>query len=177
MGTLEPRKNLAGLFRAFATARSASRLDHDLVLVGGMGWGVGETMRLPEALGIRVRVRVLGYVPERDLPGIYAAAQMLVYPSLNEGFGLPPLEAMAVGVPVITSDRSSLPEVVGDAAVQVDPTSDEAIAEAMVRLAHDADLRARLSEAGRRRAQQFTWAATARRTLQVYERALARGVS
>ena len=172
VGTLEPRKNLAGLFRAFALAREASNLPHHLVLVGGMGWGVGEVMRMPDELGIRDRVRVVGYVPERDLPGLYAAAEMLVYPSLFEGFGLPPLEAMAVGTPVITSDRSSIPEVVGDAAITIDPEDHEAIAGAIVHLAGDAGLRHRLGAAGRGRARRFTWEKTARATLAAYERAL-----
>lgn len=172
VGTLEPRKNLAGLFRAFAAARQSADLAHHLVLVGGMGWGLGETMRLPEALGIRDRVRLLGYVPERDLPGLYAQAEMLVYPSLHEGFGLPPLEAMAVGTAVVTSNCSSLPEVVGEAAIQVDPTDDAAIAEALVRLAADKALRRRLARDGRERAARFTWEKTARETLRVYARAL-----
>jgi len=172
VGTLEPRKNLAGLFRAFAAARRSARLPHHLVLVGPMGWGVGETMRLPDALGIRDRVALVGYVPERDLPGFYAAAEMLVYPSLKEGFGLPPVEAMAVGTAVVTSNCSSLPEVVGEAALTVDPTNDEALAAAIARLARDEALRRRLIGAGRARAARFTWERTARRTMAVYARAL-----
>ena len=116
-------------------------------------------------------IRLLGYVPEADLAALMNGALAFVYPSLYEGFGLPPLEAMACGTPVITSNRSSLPEVVGDAALLVDPERTRDLADAMGRVVDDAPLREELRERGLKRAQEFSWERTARLTAQVYERA------
>jgi glycosyltransferase involved in cell wall biosynthesis len=162
VGTLEPRKNLPRLLDAFGEA--AGELGgHWLVVVGPVGWGP----RLRPTWD-SVRVKLAGPVGDRLLHALYQAADGLAYPSLYEGFGLPVLEAMANGTPVLTSDRSSLPEVAGDAALLVDPTDRAAIAAGLVRLAGDSALRRRLVEAGRRRAAAFTWRATAAATWSTY---------
>jgi glycosyltransferase involved in cell wall biosynthesis len=134
-----------------------------------------ELRALAAELGIADRVRLPGWLPPEDLEGLYAAASCVVFPSLYEGFGLPVLEAMARGVPVACSNRSSLPEVAGDAALLFDPEDVDAIRAAVERLLGDAELRARLSEAGRGRADGFTWRRTAELTAASYERALAGG--
>jgi glycosyltransferase involved in cell wall biosynthesis len=162
VGTLEPRKNLPRLLDAFGEV--ADELPgHWLVVVGPVGWGP----RLRPTWD-SVRVKLAGPVGDALLHAIYQAADGLAYPSLYEGFGLPVLEAMANGTPVLTSDRSSLPEVAGDAALLVDPHDRSAIAAGLVRLAGDEDLRRRLVEAGRRRAAGFTWRATAAATWATY---------
>jgi len=162
VGTLEPRKNLPRLLDAFGEA-AAALPDHWLVVVGPVGWGP----RLRPTWD-SVRVKLAGPVGDRLLHALYQAADGLAYPSLYEGFGLPVLEAMANGTPVLTSDRSSLPEVAGDAALLVDPLDRAAIAAGLVRLAGDAGLRERLTEAGWRRAAGFTWRATAAATWATY---------
>ena len=163
VGTLEPRKNLRRLLAAFA-AVSGELPDHQLVVAGPVGWG--------PALRPTDRARLAGPVGDDVLHGLYAAADGLAYPSLYEGFGLPPLEAMAHGTPVLAGDRSSLPEVVGDAALLVDPTDQDAIAAGLLRLAGDQELRARLAAAGPPRAARFTWPATAAATWSAYLEAL-----
>jgi glycosyltransferase involved in cell wall biosynthesis len=166
VGTLEPRKNLARLLAAFAEA-APELPEHHLVVVGPAGWG-----RALPAGGPPARVALAGRVDDATLHGLYAAADGLAYPSLYEGFGLPVLEAMAHGTPVLTSDRSSLPEVAGDAALLVDPTDAGAIAKGLVELVGDRELRERLAAAGPRRAAAFTWPATAAATWAAYREAL-----
>jgi glycosyltransferase involved in cell wall biosynthesis len=165
VGTLEPRKNLPRLVAAFAEA-AADLPDHHLVVVGPAGWGKSLTGRPP------ARVVLAGGVEYGVLQGLYAAADGLAYPSLYEGFGLPVLEAMARGLPVLTSDRSSLPEVAGGAALLVDPTDVPAIAKGLIELLSNHALRERLAADGRRRAAAFTWQATAAATWTAYEEAL-----
>jgi glycosyltransferase involved in cell wall biosynthesis len=169
VGTLEPRKNLPRLLAAFGEVTDELP-DHWLVVVGPVGWGP----RLRPTWD-SVRVKLAGRVGDRLLHALYQAADGLAYPSLYEGFGLPVLEAMANGTPVLTSDCSSLPEVAGGAALLVDPLDRSAIAAGLVRLAGDTTLRDRLTEAGRRRAAGFSWRATAAATwatyLEVAERA------
>ena len=169
VGTLEPRKNLPRLLDAFGEA-AADVPDHWLVVVGPVGWGP----RLRPTWD-SVRVKLAGPVGDRLLHALYQAADGLAYPSLYEGFGLPVLEAMANGTPVLTSDRSSLPEVAGDAALLVDPLDRAAIAAGLVRLAGDQALRKRLVEAGRRRAAGFTWRATAAATWATYRQVAEHG--
>jgi glycosyltransferase involved in cell wall biosynthesis len=166
VGTLEPRKNVVSLVRAYRRA-VADGLEHALVLVGAPGWG-SEPLERELALERPGTIVRTGAVSAVDLDALYRAASLFVYPSVYEGFGLPVVEAMARGVPTITSNTSSLPEVVGDAAVTVDPASVEGLADAIVRVARDPSLVARLAEDGRRRAAAFSWDETARLTLEAY---------
>jgi glycosyltransferase involved in cell wall biosynthesis len=166
VGTLEPRKNLPRLLAAFGEVTDELP-DHHLVVVGPVGWGPALRPTWES-----VRVKLAGPVGDATLHALYQAADGLAYPSLYEGFGLPVLEAMAHGVPVLTSDRSSLPEVAGDAALLVDPVDRGAIAKGLVRLVGDGALRRRLAAAGRRRAAGFSWPATAAATWAAYRQAL-----
>jgi alpha-1,3-rhamnosyl/mannosyltransferase len=156
VGTLEPRKNLPRLVEAFVGLDDATRGDARLVLVGQLGWDAGET--LASIAAHPDRVVAVGAVPDADLPALYRRARAFAYPSLYEGFGLPVLEAMIAGVPVLTSDVSSLPEVGGDAALYVAPRDVGAIRDGLAALLTDEALRARLAEAGPRRAAEFSWA-------------------
>jgi glycosyltransferase involved in cell wall biosynthesis len=169
VGTLEPRKNLETLISAYARLRRERYIPHGLVLVGDRGWKYDPIFQLVDQLGLRNAVRFTGAVPADDLPALYNAADLFVYPSLYEGFGLPPLEAMACGTPVVTSNVSSLPEVVGDAALLVDPHDEGALAEAMARVLSDVELRRHMRERGLERARHFSWERCARETLAVYE--------
>jgi glycosyltransferase involved in cell wall biosynthesis len=175
VGTLEPRKNVNTLLQAFAQmVAEAPREELTLVIAGGNGWGGGDYRATARALGLADCVRFTGFVDDEHLPDLYRGALMFVYPSLYEGFGLPVLEAMACGTPVITSNRTSLPEVAGDAALLVDPTQPKALAAAMSALTNDAELRQSLRRKGLIRARGFTWEAVARQTLALY-RAVGRG--
>jgi glycosyltransferase involved in cell wall biosynthesis len=167
VGTIEPRKNLVRLIEAYSRLRQI--VDLDLVIAGGRGWMYDQIYRSPEEFGVGRNVRFLGYVPEADLPALYSLATLFVYPSLYEGFGLPVLEALACGAPVITSDNSSLPEVAGDAAILVDPRDTEALKEAMARLADDETMRVDLSRRGPERARKFSWDASARQLRAAFE--------
>lgn len=173
VGTIEPRKNLARLVGAFAAARAETACPHLLVLAGAPGWGQAEVRQKIRALGLDEVVVSLQEVSKDELQDLYRAADVFVYPSLYEGFGLPPLEAMASGVPVITSNVASLPEVVGEAALQVDPYDQAALASAIARGLTDEALRQRLRIAGPQRARLFTWERCARETLSVYAEAMA----
>ncbi len=169
VGTLEPRKNLARVLRAFDKV-SALLPEHRLVLVGQRGWKCDDVLREVERLG--PKVVLLGYVPEEDLPALYTHATALVYASLYEGFGLPVVEAMACGAPVLTSASSSMAEVAEGAALLVDPTDVDAIAEGLHALATDASLRQDLRERGKRRVSAYSWERTGRETAQAYVEAL-----
>lgn len=175
VGTLEPRKNLAGLLRAFASI--SSETNATLIVIGGRGWLYDETLALVAQLGLEDRVRFEGHVDSRELPLWYNAAHIVVYPSLYEGFGLPPLEALACGAAVLTSNGSALPEVVGDAAITVDVRDDRELAAALLRVLHDEELRASLRARGPRQAARFSWDRTADATRQVYDQVLARSVT
>lgn len=166
VGVLQPRKNLPRLVRAYN--RIAASVPQRLVLVGKEGWA-GEELREAVAESPPGREPLFtGYVADADLPALYAGADLFVYPSLYEGFGLPPLEAMACGTAVLTSSTSALPEVVGDAGRTVDPLDEQALAEEMRSLLRDPHLRRELGERGIRRAAGFTWEATARQTIEAY---------
>ncbi|MGI8632690.1 MAG: glycosyltransferase family 4 protein [Solirubrobacterales bacterium] len=161
-GTLEPRKNLVRLIEAFASLSPVDRMGHRLVVAGPEGWEVQPILdRAKSHAGV---VLTLGRVSEEQLEVLYRRAGVLAYPSLYEGFGLPVLEAMQSGAPVLTSDRSSLPEVAGDCAVYVDPSEIRQISAALRRLLTDHPQRARMAALGLARAQQFDWAVTARAT-------------
>jgi len=169
VGTLEPRKNVVRLIEAYARL---SRPRPPLFLVGGTGWLYDEVFARIESLDLNDEVRHVGYVPAEDLSGWYNAAELFVYPSLYEGFGLPPLEAMACGTPVIASNSSSLPEVVGEAGILVDPANTEALTEALERVLRDSQLRETLRAKGLTQAQRFSWRKTAQGTVETYQRAL-----
>jgi len=169
VGTIEPRKNLARLMTAFAEARKAG-IPHRLVCVGPYGWSSRDLSGHIDRLGIGHAVHFTGYVPFEDLPAIYNLADFFVFPSLYEGFGLPVVEAMASGLPVLTSNSSSLGEIAGDAAETIDPTDTDAITDAMRRLATNAELRRARSAHGLERSKSFSWTQTARDMLGVYQR-------
>ena len=175
VGTLEPRKNLTTLLQAFARLRSAGTLDPapGLVLAGPRGWLDEPIFAAVRSLGLEDCVHVPGFVDDDDLPVLYSGAELLAFPSLKEGFGLPLLEAMASGVPVVASNCSAMPEVAGDAAVLVDPLDAGALAAAIGDVLRDGALRARLQAAGIARARQFTWEAAAQRALEAYRRVAA----
>ena len=174
VGTIQPRKNLLTLLRAIRQLPDS--VDWPLYVVGARGWKESPIFQAVQELGIGQRVVFVGYVPPEELRYWYSAATLFVYPSLYEGFGLPVLEAMACGTPVVTSDRSSLPEVAGEAAMLVDPTDAGALAAAIAELAADEHRRAMLAQAGQVRARTFTWERTARDTVEVYRTVARRAV-
>jgi glycosyltransferase involved in cell wall biosynthesis len=172
VGTKEPRKNLKRLLAAYAALPDALRRRFPLAVVGGAGWLLDDWAHLLSRWGLTNQVRTLGYVPQEDLPVLYSGAALMAYPSLYEGFGLPPLEAMGCGCPVLTSNVSSLPEVVGDAACMVDPLDEGAISSALARILDDSAERERLRALGLERAKLFHWDRCARLTFGAYEKAL-----
>lgn len=175
VSSIQPRKNLPRLVRAYASLRNKrgpGKLPK-LVLVGKCAWLYDETLRSIEEGKMKDSVILTGYVPQSDLPALYSGSVCFVYPSYFEGFGLPPLEAMKCGTPVIAGNRTSLPEVVGDAGILVDPFDVSAIAAAIERIVDDSDFRHQLSVRGLARSRIFDWRETARRTLNVYEQVVA----
>lgn len=168
VGTLEPRKNIDVLISAYGALR-ARGYDHALVLIGARGWMYEPLFEQVQRAGLQGDVHFLDYVAPADLPRWYNGADLFVYPSAYEGFGLPLLEAMACGVPAVTSSTSSLGELAGNACLTIEPGSSDELEEAMMRALDDDSLRSRLREAGLRRASEFSWARTARETAGVYE--------
>jgi len=168
VGTIEPRKNLARLLEAYRTL-----LDRHggtgLVIAGRRGWRSDEFFTRLNALGLESKVILLSFVPDADLPALYSMADLFVFPSLYEGFGLPPLEAMACGAPVVASNASSLPEVIGDAGITVDPLDVGELAAAIESVLGNPILQQQLRAQGPARAARFTWQAAARATRQVYQ--------
>jgi glycosyltransferase involved in cell wall biosynthesis len=165
VGNIHPRKNLSKLLDAYLALRRRIAAVPSLVWVGAPRWGSDVLLARARGAG----VQLTGFVAQAHLPAFYRQAKMLVYPSLYEGFGLPPVEAMACGTPVITSNTTSLPEVVGDAALKVDPSDRLVLAKAMERLLADAALRRRLSQAGLQRAERYTWPRSAKALLAALE--------
>ncbi len=168
LGSLEPRKNLATLLDAYRLLPEELRHEYPLVIGGASGWKnrpLRRRLQAEQAAGLRL----IGYVPPAALPLVYAGASVFVFPSLYEGFGMPVLEAMAGGAPVVTSNLSALPEVTGDAALLVDPRSPSELAKAIQRVLGDSELAERLREAGRRRARELTWEKTALATKAFFE--------
>ncbi len=173
LGTLEPRKNLPMLLEGYAQLPAATRRAAPLILVGGQGWDGGATQATIARLGLGDCTRLAGYVPDADLPLWYNAATALVCPSVYEGWGLPVVEAMACGTPVLVSDTSSLPEAAGDAGLRLPPDDPTAWAAGLRRALEDVEWRAEAVALGRRHAATFTWIETAHATIRSYRRALA----
>jgi glycosyltransferase involved in cell wall biosynthesis len=171
--TLEPRKNLRQTIASFASLVKQEHFrDLWLVLTGAEGWHEGEIAKAIDDSGVKERIITTGFVPDEELPALYNGAVAFVYPSLYEGFGLPPLEAMQCGTPVITSNTSSLPEVVGNGGIMVDPTDTDALSQAMLQVFADAILRKDLSNRALIQAGQFSWDRCVRETIAAYRAVL-----
>jgi glycosyltransferase involved in cell wall biosynthesis len=168
LGTLEPRKNFTGLIAAFS--QSPVRETHHLVIAGGKGWLYDDIFTAARTSPATDRIHLIGFVADADLPALYSLADIFAYPSHYEGFGIPVIEAMACGVPVVCANNSCLPEVAGQSAVQVMATDTVALAEALNRLATDSMLREQAIREGFRQASKFNWHAAAERLLNVYQR-------
>lgn len=166
VGTLEPRKNIIALIKAFSLMKD--KIEHKLVVVGKKGWLYTEIFEQVAKLGVEDRVVFTGYVPDEDLVWIYNACDVFVYPSVYEGFGLPVIEAMACGAPVITSNTSSLPEVAGNAAILVNPQNIDEISTNIMKVLEDDNLKKQLSQKGIEQAKKFSWKKTAEKTLAAY---------
>jgi glycosyltransferase involved in cell wall biosynthesis len=169
VGTLEPRKNHLGLIKAFYEAQKSRKGPAMLAIAGGKGWMYEETQRLIAELKLENKVRFLGRVSESELITLYSLADIFAFPSFFEGFGIPPLEAMACGTPVITSNTSSLPEVAGDAALLVDPHDIHAIAQAITEVMENETLQEDLRQKGYAQVQRYTWSQAASKMLSVYQ--------
>ncbi len=170
VGTLEPRKNHLGLIKAFYEIQQRNKSSVQLVIAGGKGWLYEETLQVIQELKLEDKVRFLGRVSDLELITLYSMADVFAFPSFFEGFGIPPLEAMACGAPVITSNTSSLPEVTGDAALQIDPHDIQAIAQAISRLLEDEQLRDDLRQKGYRQVKKYAWPRIARKMLSIYQK-------
>jgi len=173
IGTLEPRKNFVGLIRAFAQMRRATGLDHALVIAGRPGWLYEAIFEQVEREKLEGQVIFPGFVADADLPALYSLADLLAYPSLYEGFGIPVLEAMACGTPVVAGNNSSLPEAAGPAALLVDAQDVDGLADALMRALGDATLRRQMIERGYVQARRFTWQRSASDLLEAYRAAAA----
>jgi len=176
LGNLEPRKNLPLLLDVYQSLPGSFQNNYPLVIAGAKGWCTGEIEKKLRLFRKNGKVTLMGYVPQRFLPDLYRGASLFVYPSLYEGFGLPVIEAMACGVPVLASNATSLPEVVGDAGVLMNPYDVDEWREGMLELLDDKKMRDEMSEKGLERAKLFTWEKCAQVTLNVYNEVLARGV-
>jgi len=170
VGTLEPRKNLVMLLNAYAKLPKSERLP--LILGGGKGWMVDEIFATIERHGLGGEVKHIGFIPTEDLPLWYNSAEAFLYPSVFEGFGLPVLEAMACGTPILTSNVSSLPEVAGDSGMTLSPDDEAIWTDALKQVYQDSEWRESAREQGIQRAQQFTWERTAQLTIDSYRKAL-----
>jgi glycosyltransferase involved in cell wall biosynthesis len=171
VSTIEPRKNVPTLMRAAWQLMQCYKQDVHVVLAGGKGWLNEDAFAIVEQLKLGDRVHFVGRVSSEDLLYLYNAAEMLAHPAFYEGFGLPPLEAMACGLPVIVSNVASLPEVVGDAGLLIDPHNVDELTVAMWRVLQEGELRREMREKGLRQAARFSWERAARETLRIYERA------
>jgi glycosyltransferase involved in cell wall biosynthesis len=170
VGTVEPRKNIVGLVEAVRLLRAQSDFTPQVLIAGGSGWRNSNIYESVARAGLSERqIKFLGYVPEEDLPALYSGARIFVMPSLYEGFGIPLIEAMACGAPVVASNVSSIPEVVQDAGILVSPTRPQEFADAIARLENDPALRSRLIERGLRRAKDFRYDTSARKLLRLFE--------
>jgi glycosyltransferase involved in cell wall biosynthesis len=167
---IEPRKNIPRLIEAFSRLKRDLGISHRLVIGGGLGWMYESVFQAVEEFNVADSVVFLGYVPDEDLPALYNLADLFVYPSIYEGFGIPCVEAMACGTPVVASNTSSLPEAIGDAGLMVRPTDVDGIAEAIAQVLTNPTLRHDLRRRGLERAQLFTWQASAEKVLGIYRR-------
>ncbi len=170
LGTIEPRKRYDKLIEAFARARTAPGGPKMLAIAGPRGWHAEETTAAAQRFGVEDAVKFLSFVPEADIVNLYNTADVLAIPARYEGFGLPAVEAMACGTPVVTSTTGSLPEVTGDAALHADVDAEGALADALVRATSDAELRETLIARGREKAAGYTWEAAARTLIEIYHR-------
>jgi len=172
VGTLEPRKNLTTLFAAYSGLPTELRKKYPLVVAGMSGWNTQGLMQSAQTLIQKGELRLLGYVPDGLIPSLYAGAAAFCYPSRYEGFGLPALESMASGVPVLTSNKTSLPEVVGDAGLMADPDDVDGMREHLQRMLEDREFALELSRKGIERAQTFSWKRCAQETVDVYKQVM-----
>jgi len=170
VGALQPRKNLVGLIKAWDILRKKYGLKIKLVVVGKEAWLSSEIMKAIKNIKYSQDIIYTGYIPKEELPFVFNAADLFVFPSFYEGFGLVVLEAMACGIPVITSNNSSLPEVVGDAGMLIDPNNCEEIAEAMYKVLAEPELKESMIEKGMKRSESFSWKYTAEKTLEIYHK-------
>lgn len=175
VGSLNPRKNLVTLIRAYAELKRTTVLSHKLVLVGPNEWKSDPVFQTIRDLGLESEISLPGLIQGLELVHLYNLADLFVFPSLHEGFGFPPLEALACGTPLVCSNRASLPEVVGEAAIMVEPRDVKGLAQAMERVLTDRDLAQQLRGRGLERARLFSWEKTARETLKVYEEVARKG--
>jgi glycosyltransferase involved in cell wall biosynthesis len=174
IGTLEPRKNVVTLIKAFKKLQERGYKDYVLAIAGEKGWLYNKIFEEIKSSGMEQSICLLGVVRDEDLPLLYNCADLFVYPSLYEGFGLPPLEAMACGVPIITSNTSSLPEVVGNAGIMVDPNDIESLSDEMYRVLKDKELNRQMRRDGLKRSNMFTWEKMVNEVLEVYNEAFSR---
>lgn len=168
VSTIEPSKNVERLIRSFLQFNKQNNFTHNLYLVGKLGWSYNKIIEMINSSETKANVKYLGYQTNEQLFYLYRYAQAFIYPSLYEGFGIPPLEAMACNVPTLCSNTSSLPEVVGDAALTFDPYNEQELIDAMKKISHDTILRKDLIEKGRQRCKQFSWDKTAEEILKFY---------
>lgn len=166
VGTLQPRKNYEMLMRAFKPV--ADSYDHQLIIAGGHGWMYEQIQKEIDQQGLGQRIRLIGFVEDQDLPALYSQASLFVFPSLYEGFGIPVLEAMACGVPAISSDSSSLPEVAGDAGLLISPVNQELWSKSIIQLLNDSARRTKMVAAGYLQARKFSWRKAAEQVLDTY---------
>lgn len=172
VGTVEPRKNIGRMLEAYSLLRRMGGRDHQMVLVGPPGWGLRQIRRSLERSDIRPYVKWLGYVPDEDLAVLYKHAELFLYLSLYEGFGFPPLEAMAAGTCVVAADRGSLPECLGDAAALVNPLDTNSIATTLHQLIQKEDLRQEYVQKGYLQSRRFSWEKSASKTVELYRELL-----
>jgi glycosyltransferase involved in cell wall biosynthesis len=168
LGVIQPRKNLPRLLEGYALSKNETGIKHKLVIAGKYGWMAEDISAKTAELNISEDVVFTGYAPYEELPYLYSAADLFVYPSVYEGFGLPPAESMACGTPVITGNKTSLPEVIGDAGLMVDPLRSEEFADAITKVLNDSALYDKLSEAGIKQANKFTWLDMAKQVNSIY---------
>lgn len=176
VGTLEPRKNLSRLVKAFGRLKKMGQ-PHKLVLAGPWGWSMNGFSQQIEESDLGDSIQMLGYIPDEDLPALYSLATVFVFPSIYEGFGLPPLEAMACGTPVLSSQNSSLAEICGEAAFLVDPLNEESLVDGLRQVLESKALQAQLGENGQKRAAEFSWERAAKETSAVYNSILKKSVT